>query len=186
MTPAGSGENNYKLTLTDHTTPDESFSVTQQCATATCADASAEWIVERPAASPPPPAPVQILPLADFGKTFFNSGDVVSGGKFSSIQGFRDGPVYDISMIDDTDSYYLACAGQPAPPGTLLTISQANACPTVAPFSGGAFEESWNSSFYGVRSAASVGGEAEVAFQRRPGLGDVPAVRGDPLVRRQD
>lgn len=147
VTPAGSGENNYKLTLTDHTTPDESFSVTQQCATATCADASAEWIVERPAASPPPPAPVQILPLADFGKTFFNSGDVVSGGKFSSIQGFRDGPVYDISMIDDTDSYYLACAGQPAPPGTLLTISQANACPTVAPFSGGAFEESWDSSF---------------------------------------
>jgi Peptidase A4 family len=147
VTPAGSGENNYKLTLSDHTRPAESFSVTQQCATATCTDASAEWIVERPAALPPAPAPIQVLPLADFGKTFFRSGDVVSGGRFSSIQGFQGGPVNDISMIDDTDSYYLACVGQPSPPGTLLTTSQANACPTVAPFHGGGFEESWNSSF---------------------------------------
>src|ERR1700689_3534228 len=35
---AGSGENNYVLTLTDHTRPWESFSTTQQCAVATCAD----------------------------------------------------------------------------------------------------------------------------------------------------
>ena len=81
VTAAGSGENNYAITLTDHTRPDESFSVTQQCAVTTCTDASAEWIVERPAALPPPPAPIQILPLAYFGRTFFSSGDVVSGGK---------------------------------------------------------------------------------------------------------
>jgi hypothetical protein len=147
VTPAGSGENSYQLTLVDHTRPYESFSVTQECATTTCLDASAEWIVERPAALPPPPAPVQILPMAYFGKTFFSSGDVVSGGVASSIRGFQDGPVYDISMIDDTDSYYLACVGQPSPPGTLLPLSQANACPTVAPSPGGAFEESWDSSF---------------------------------------
>jgi Peptidase A4 family len=147
VTPAGSGENSYKLTLTDHTRPDESFSTTQQCAATTCEDASAEWIVERPAALPPPPAPVQVLPLADFGRTFFSRGDVDSGGKLSSIQGFQDGPVYDISMIDDTDSYYLACVGQPSPPGSLLTLGQANACPTASPFPGGGFEESWDSSF---------------------------------------
>ena len=147
VTAAGSGENNYAITLTDHTRPDESFSVTQQCAVTTCTDASAEWIVERPAALPPPPAPIQILPLAYFGRTFFSSGDVVSGGKLSSIQGFQDGSVNDISMIDDTDSYYLACDGQPSPPGTLLPLGQANACPTVAPFPGGAFETSWDSSF---------------------------------------
>lgn len=150
VTPASSGENNYKLTLTDHTRPDESFSVTQQCAAATCTDASAEWIVERPATVPPPPAPstlIQILPLADFWKTFFSRGDVVSGGKSTSIQGFQGGPVYDIPMTDDTGSYYLACVGQPSPPGTLLPISQANACPTVAPFPSGGFEESWDSSF---------------------------------------
>jgi hypothetical protein len=147
VTSAGSGENNYKLTLTDHTRPQESFSTTQQCAATTCTDASAEWIVERPAVLPPPPAPVQILPLADFTRTFFSSADLVSGGKSSNIQGFKDGTVYDIPMTDDTDSYYLACVGQPSPPGTLLQISQASACPTVTPNPGGGFRENWDSSF---------------------------------------
>jgi Peptidase A4 family len=145
--PAGSGENDYTLTLVDHSRPQESFSVTQQCATTTCLDASGEWIVERPAVQPPPPAPVQVLPLADFWQTSFSSGDLVSHGVPSTIQGFTDGPIYDISMIDDTDSYYLACVGQPSPPGTLLPVTQASACPTVAPNPGGAFEESWDSSF---------------------------------------
>jgi Peptidase A4 family len=144
--PTGDGVNNsYTLTLIDHTRPDESFSTTQTCAIATCADASAEWIVERPAFSLP--FGFQILPLADFTRTFFSRASVVSGGRFSSIAGFKDGPIYDIPMIDDSASYYLACVGQPSPPGTLLTVSQANACPTVAPFPGGAFLESWDSSF---------------------------------------
>jgi hypothetical protein len=150
VTPGTSGENNYKLTLTDHTRPQESFSVTQQCATTTCLDSSGEWIGERPATVPPPPAPstlIQILPLADFEKAFFSSGDVTSGGVSSDIQGFHDGPVYDIAMIDDTGSYYLDCVDQPAPPGTLLTTSQTNACPSAAPSPGGGFEESWDSSF---------------------------------------
>jgi Peptidase A4 family len=149
--PAGDGvNNNYTLTLVDHTRPDESFSTTQKCAIATCADASAEWIVERPATVPPPPAPqtlIQILPLADFGTTSFSHGYVVSGKKFSSIGGFKDGPVYDIAMTDDTGSYYLACPGQTSPPGTLLTIPPANSCPTVAPLPGGAYGENWDSSF---------------------------------------
>jgi hypothetical protein len=148
--PGTSGENDYKLTLVDHTRPDESFSVAQTCATTTCLDASAEWIVERPAVILPPPAPstlIQIVPLVDFGRTSFNSGHVTSGGRSSSIGGFADGPVNDIAMSDDTGSYYLACVDQPAPPGTLLQLSQANACPTAAPFPGGAFEDSWDSSF---------------------------------------
>jgi hypothetical protein len=150
VTSAGGGENNYALTLVDHTRPQESFSVTQQCAAATCLDASAEWIVERPATLLPPPAPsslIQILPLVDFTKTFFSSGDVTSGGRSSDIQGFRDGSVNDIFMEDDTGSYYLACVGQPAPPGTLLLTTQARACPTVSPFPGGGFSDTWDSSF---------------------------------------
>jgi hypothetical protein len=145
VTAAGSGENNYTLTLTDHTRPDESFSTTAQCATATCLDSSGEWIVERPAVLPP--FGVQILPAADFTRTFFSSGDIVSGGRPSNIQGFQDGPVYDIAMVDDTDSYYLACVDQPSPPGTLLTTTQANACPAASPSGSGGFEESWDSSF---------------------------------------
>jgi hypothetical protein len=145
VTPGGSGENNYTLKLTDHTNRAESFSVTQQCATTTCTDSSAEWIAERPAVIPR--FGVQILPLADFGKTFFSRGDVASGGKFSNIQGFKDGSVYDISMTDDTNSYYLACVDQPSPPGTLLAISQTTACPAASPSPSGGFEESWDSSF---------------------------------------
>jgi len=147
VTAAGSGENSYDLTLTDHSRPAESFAVTQQCATATCLDASAEWVVERPAAAPPPPAPVQVLPLADFSRTGFTSAGVASGGRATSVQGFKDGPVSDIAMIDDTDSYYLACVGQPAPPGTLLSVTQASACPAVTPSPSGGFKESWDSSF---------------------------------------
>jgi hypothetical protein len=145
VTPAASGENNYTLKLTDHTNPAESFSVTQQCAATTCTDGSAEWIVERPATALP--SGFQILPLADFVRTAFRSGDVASGGKVSSIQGFKDGPVYDIAMIDDTLGYYLACVDQPSPPGTLLAIGQTNACPTASPSRDGGFEENWDSSF---------------------------------------
>jgi len=145
VTPAGSGENSYTLKLTDHTNPDESFSVTQQCATTTCTDASAEWIAERPAVVPA--FGFQILPLADFGKTSFHRAGVASGGRFSNIQGFKDGPVYDIAMTDDTNSYYLACVDQPSSPGTLLTTSQTTACPVASPSPSGGFEESWDSSF---------------------------------------
>jgi hypothetical protein len=144
VTPVGSGENDYTLTLTDHTRPDESFSVSQSCAAATCLDSSAEWIVERPAVLPP--FGVQILPLADFGSTFFTRGRVVSAGSPSTIEGFQ-GPVYDIGMTDDTDSYYLDCVGQTAPGGTLLTTTQTNACPTVAPFGGSTFTAKWDASF---------------------------------------
>lgn len=145
VTSAGSGENNYTLALTDRTRPDESFSTTAQCATDTCADTSGEWIVERPAVAPT--FGIQILPLADFDRTSFSSGNITSGGTSSNIQGFSGGPVYDMSMVDDTASYFLACVDQPAPPGTLLTTTQTNACPAASPSRSGGFQESWDSGF---------------------------------------
>jgi len=145
VTPAGSGENNYTLTLIDHTRPQESFSTSQQCAADTCTDSSAEWIIERPAVLPP--FGVQILPLSDFTRTFFTSAGLVSGGRASDIQGFTDGSVNDIAINDDTDSYYLDCVDQPSPPGTLLLLTDASACPVATPFPGGGFEVSWDSGF---------------------------------------
>jgi Peptidase A4 family len=145
VTPGTSGNNNYTLALVDHTRPDESFSTTATCATATCVDSSGEWVIERPAFELP--FGPQILPLADYSRTFFSAGDIVSGGKFSAIQGFKDGPVYDMPMIDDSESYYLDCVGQPSAPGSLLSVTDATACPTATPNLFGGFETSWDSSF---------------------------------------
>jgi hypothetical protein len=145
VTPGSSGENDYALTLTDHTRPRESFSTTATCATTTCADSSGEWIIERPAFELPFGA--QILPLADFNRTFFNAGDIVSGGKYSAIQGFSDGPVYDMPMIDDSTSYYLDCVDQPSRPGSLLSMTDTSACPTATPTRSGGFETSWDAGF---------------------------------------
>jgi hypothetical protein len=145
VTPAGGGVNNYTLQLTDHTRPQESFSVSASCATSTCADSSAEWIAERPAFALP--FGFQIVPLGDFGSQFFSSADVVSGGRYTSSGGYQDGPVYDIYMTDDTGGYYLDCVDQSAPPGTLLLTTDTSACPTVAPFRSGGFETSWDSSW---------------------------------------
>jgi Peptidase A4 family len=145
VTPAGSGENNYTLALTDHTRPQESFSTTQQCAADTCADSSAEWIIERPAFSPP--FGVQIVPLADFTQSFFTKAGLVSGGQSTSIQGFTGGSVNDITMQDDTASYDLACVDQPSPPASQLLATDPTACPVATPFRGGGFETTWDASF---------------------------------------
>jgi Peptidase A4 family len=144
VTPGASGENNYTLTLNDNTTPGNDFSVTQQCAATTCLNATAEWIVERPAF--PLPFGPQILPMADFSRALFEQGSAVSGEQRSSIAGFKGGPVDDVEMLDDSMSYYLDCVGQQAPPGTLLTASP-NQCATASPFPGGAFSITWDSSF---------------------------------------
>lgn len=129
--PATSGEDNYQLTLTDSTTSYNSFAVSQQCATNVCSDSSAEWIVERPATAS---LGGQILPLVDFGRAGFTQAGAATAGKLKSIGQFQ-GEVYDISMVDDTNSYYLDCVGQKAPVGVLST--DPNACPTVAPIGSG-------------------------------------------------
>ncbi len=88
---------------------------------------------------------VQILPLADFTSTGFTRGNLVAGGVSSSIQGFN-GSVFNISMNDDTDSYYLDCVGQTQRPGTLLQVTP-NQCPVVAPRHDGQFYALWDSGF---------------------------------------
>lgn len=144
VTPGGSGVNNYTLALTDHTTAGNNFSVTQPCATNTCLDSSTEWIIERPAFSLP--FGFQILPLADYWRTSFDSGGVVSGGVSSSIGGFP-GSVNDIAMIDDSQGYFLDCVDQHAPPVSLLTLTEANACPLAAPQHNGRFSVTWDAPF---------------------------------------
>ena len=144
VTPGTAGNNNYKLALTDHTRPRESFSVTASCATATCVDSSAEWVVERPAYEPIPGL-FQFVPLAYYGRTGFESGSLVANGRQSSIGGFH-GTVDSIPMIDDSVSYYLDCPGQQGPPGRVLAFTAAN-CPAVPPSFGGRFSVTWDSSF---------------------------------------
>jgi hypothetical protein len=144
VTPGTAGNNNYALSLTDYTRHQESFSVTASCATTTCTDSSAEWIVERPAYEPIAGL-FQFVPLVYYGRTGFESGSLVANGQPSSIGGFQ-GAVYSIPMIDDSISYYLDCPGQQAPPATVLPLTAAN-CPAVPPSFGGRFSVTWDSSF---------------------------------------
>ena len=143
VTPAGATKN-YKLSLTDFSRPQESFSVTASCAASTCLDSSAEWIVERPAFELP--FGFQILPLVDFFQTGFFDGKVTSGGKTKTIEQFQDGPVYDVQMSDDSGSYWLDCVGQSGFRPQLLQTSDASACPIVSPYKG-SFDATWDSSF---------------------------------------
>lgn len=145
VTPAGAGNNNYRLSLTDFSRPRESFSVTAPCATDVCQDSSAEWIIERPAFGLP--FGFQILPLADFDKTAFLSGTVNSGGHTTTTGNFADGTVYDIAMVDDSASYFLDCVDQAGPSGQLLLLSSATACPDASPDRFGGFKATWDSSF---------------------------------------
>jgi hypothetical protein len=139
VTPGTGGNNNYTLALTDHTRPQESFSVNATCATTTCTDSSAEWIVERPAYEPIPGL-FQFVPLVFFGRAGFESGHLVANGQRSSIGGYS-GAVYDMPMIDDSISYYLDCPGQHGPPGQVLLFSPTSSadCPAVQPGWGGRF-----------------------------------------------
>jgi hypothetical protein len=134
---------NYTLSLSDWTRPQESFSVTASCAPSTCVDSSAEWIMERPAYDLP--FGFQIVPLGDFFQTGFFNGELTSGGKTTSIEGFQDGTVYDVLMVDDTDSYLLDCIGQRGfGPQVLLTTEPS--CPAVSP-SHGSFNVGWDAAF---------------------------------------
>jgi len=88
---------NYTLKLTDSAHTADSFSHAASCATSTCLDTSAEWIVERPAYS------IGIVPEAQFSTVTFTSGSSVAGGKTVTIAG---GPSpYTLTCIDATDTY---------------------------------------------------------------------------------
>jgi hypothetical protein len=142
VTPAG----NYTLSLIDSTHPAQSFTVTASCAPSTCLDASAEWIMERPAFDSV--FGFQIVPLVNFSLTGFSNGTLTSSGRTTEIEGFKDGTVEDIPMTDDTGSYWLDCPGQETWWGgpKLLLTSNPNSCPTVSPYHG-SFTISWESSF---------------------------------------
>jgi Peptidase A4 family len=133
---------NYTLSLTDFTRPQESFSVTASCAPSTCLDSSGEWIVER-AAFELPFGP-QFISLVDFFQTGFFNGALTSGGKTTKIEGFQDGTVYDIAMVDDSESYFLDCVGQRGFRPQLLLLP--NGCPTVSARYG-SFNVTWDSAF---------------------------------------
>ncbi len=144
-TPGG----NYTLTLIDFSRPAESFTVTASCAPSTCADSSAEWIMERPEYGLP--YGVQYTPLTNFSQAGFSNGTLTSGGKTTTIENFKDGPVYNLVMVDDTGSYWLDCVGQQnygwggGGPKVLLT-SNPNSCPIVSPYHG-SFNITWDASF---------------------------------------
>jgi Peptidase A4 family len=89
----------YTLSLTDRTTPGNSFSTVQTCATGTCLDQSAEWIVERPA------FPIGITPLSSFSPWLPFAGRQTAGGVKGTI---GSGPgATAIQMVDATDTYQL-------------------------------------------------------------------------------
>ena len=96
MTRSGSS---YTLSLTDHTTPGNSFSTVQTCAITTCLDQSAEWIAERPA------FPIGITPLSTFTPwTPFSASQTANGAKGT----IGSGPgATAIQMVDATDTYQL-------------------------------------------------------------------------------
>jgi len=144
VTPGSPGENDYKLSLTDYTRPQESFSVTATCATSTCANASAEWIIERPAFEPVSGL-IEFLPLVFYSKTGFESGSLTANGKTTSIGGYK-GAVYAMPMVDDSLGYYLDCPGQQGPPVHALPFTAAN-CPAVQPSFNGGFSVTFDSSF---------------------------------------
>ncbi len=145
VTPGTSGNNNYTLTLIDHTRPQESFTDVQTCPVTTCVDSSAEWIIERPAYAPA--GLVQFVPLADFGQSSFTSGSLVANGRRSTVNGFN-GAVYDMSIVDDSGSYYLDCPFQQAPVGVLpFTTANSDNCPAEPPTPRGGFSVTWDTSF---------------------------------------
>ena len=87
----------YRLSLTDRTNPEASFTTIQSCQVMDlCQNDSAEWVVERPAYD------IGITPLADYGTTSFTDLSVTvrhSRYKFSTNS---------IWTVDATDSYLLA------------------------------------------------------------------------------
>jgi Peptidase A4 family len=87
----------YTLTLVDATTPGNSFSTVQSCAT--CENDSAEWIAERPA------FPIGITPLSFFRSWNVMRGSQTSDGVTGSI-GSGPSPTQ-ITMIDATATYPL-------------------------------------------------------------------------------
>jgi hypothetical protein len=90
-----SGSSSYALTVTDATTPANSFTENETCAASSCVRSSAEVIGERPSGN------IGIYPLAQF-STWSVTNVTVTPGPITT-------PAEDeITMVDGTDSYALA------------------------------------------------------------------------------
>jgi Peptidase A4 family len=94
----------YTLKLTDSTNTADSFKKTATCATTTCLDESAEWIVERPAYST-----TGIVPEAQFTTVKFTRGSAVAAGKTVTI-GKGPSP-YVLKCVDSTQTYNIVSTG---------------------------------------------------------------------------
>lgn len=89
----------YTLTVTDSTHSADSFTTTATCTS--CDNDSAEWINERTDFSC-----CGYVPLPDYGTWTLSKGTATAAGKSESIGSLST--VYDITMVDATDSYDLA------------------------------------------------------------------------------
>lgn len=90
----------YRLSLTDHARPADSFTEAATCPATTCLDTSAEWIAERPDFQT-----TGFTPLADFGTWSVTDATVTEGTVVGTISSFH--PV-EVAMIDSTKSYLLS------------------------------------------------------------------------------
>jgi Peptidase A4 family len=81
----------YKLTVTDSTTPANSFTTTQTCAATKCVDTSTEWIAEAPSGS------AGLYPLANFGSWTLTAATVTAGAKTGTISTFPDSQITMVS-----------------------------------------------------------------------------------------
>ena len=81
----------YALKVTDSTTPANSFSTTQTCAS--CVNTSAEWIAEAPSNSS------GVLPLTNFGTWTLKGAKVKNGSTAGTISSFPDS---EITMVDSS------------------------------------------------------------------------------------
>jgi Peptidase A4 family len=91
----------YTLKLTDSTTSGNNIDQTASCSASTCLDESAEWINERPAYS------TGIVPLAQFKTPWSATASAVTGGGKSGNP-HTVGTEEELSMIDSTETYFLA------------------------------------------------------------------------------
>lgn len=163
VTPGSAGNDNYTINLVDANSPANSFTSTQSCPVSVCFDNSAEWVEERPAFEPAPGL-YTITPLTYFGTTGFTNAGLIANGQRSSISGYS-GDVFDMDMIDASETYFLDCTDQREPVGSLMDIptsaTSPNPCPPALPSGdrywpgpwqgragqGSSFEVSWDDSF---------------------------------------
>jgi Peptidase A4 family len=82
----------YTLSITDHTNPKNSLSVTKSCAKSTCTDATADWITESHVVT-------NDIPYPDYGTEAFTDASATSGKKTGTIGSFSNDA---ITIVDSS------------------------------------------------------------------------------------